>query len=283
MTMKEEKMKLSYALLFVFACIFVSATYSQAPAIKGVKWQGGPSNADLGEIASINISTGYVFADGNDTRILMEAMKNPPSGKELGFVSPEALDWFVVFAFDEVGYVRDDEKNSLDADAMLESIKKGTEAANKERQRRGWPILTVIGWEQEPHYNNATHNLEWAVKFESEGQLVINYNTRLLGRGGVMRISLVTDPQALQTTLPKFRNLLDGFDFKQGHRYTEFRQGDKIAEYGLTALVVGGATAVAVKSGAFKWIWKILVAGFLALAAFIKRLFTRKKSQSIDP
>lgn len=114
---------------------------------------------------------------------------------------------------------------------------------------------------------------------ESEGHLVINFNTRLLGRGGVMRVTLVTDPTTLSPTLPKFKNVLAGFDFKKGQKYAEFRQGDKVAKYGLTALVVGAASAVAVKTGMFKWIWKALVAGFLALVVFLKRLYSRKKSQ----
>lgn len=265
--------------LVAFAWMFSVAAYAQPPNLEGVKWQQGPSIGNLSGTAEVQIPASYLFAGANDTRVLMEAMQNPTSGKEMGFIAPAGLDWFVVFEFDNVGYVRDDEKNSLDADAMLESIKRGTEASNKERQRRGWPIMTILGWEQKPHYDETTHNLEWAIRGESEGHLVINYNTRLLGRGGVMRVTLVTDPTTLSPTLPKFKNVLAGFDFKQGQKYAEFRQGDKVAKYGLTALVVGGASAVAVKTGMFKWIWKVLVVAFLALVAFLKNLFSRKKSQ----
>jgi uncharacterized membrane-anchored protein len=248
-------------------------------ALNRVKWQEGPSIGNLGSIAEVHIPAGYVFAGANDTRVLMEALQNPTSGNEMGLIAPAGLDWFVVFIFDDVGYVSDDERNSLDADAMLESIKKGTEAGNKERMRRGWPIMTILGWEQLPRYNQATHNLEWAIKGESEGRSIINYNTRLLGRGGVMRVTLVTDPSDLLPTLPKFKNVLADFDFKQGQKYAEFREGDKMAKYGLSALIVGGATAVAVKTGMFKWIWKGLVVGFLALVSFIKKLFSQKKSK----
>lgn len=273
-------MKVRILTFIAFAWIIsLAAAYAQPPRIEGVKWQEGPSIGDFASIAEVHIPGGYVFTGANDTRILLEAMQNPTSGTELGFIAPAGLDWFVVFEFDDDGYVRDDEKNSLDAGAMLESIKKATEASNEERRRRGWPIMTVLGWEQKPYYNETTHNLEWAIRGESQGDLVINYNTRLLGRRGVMRVTLVTDPQTLSLTLPKFMNILAGFDFKQGQKYAEFRQGDKIAKYGLTALVVGGASAVAAKTGLFKWIWKGLVVGFLALIAFLKSLFSRKKSQ----
>jgi len=274
--------KSSYIMLAVVAVIqvFASVVYGQTQdsLAERVKWQKGPSVGVLGEIAKIQVPEGYVFAGASDTKILMEAMQNPISGRELGFVAPANLDWFVVFEFDDVGYVRDDEKSSLDPDAMLESLKAGTENANKERQRRGWPSLTILGWEQKPHYDERTHNLEWAIRGESEGNPLINYNTRVLGRGGVVRVTLVTDPPALSSTLPKFKTVLGDFSFKQGHKYAEFRQGDKMAQYGLSALVVGGATAVAVKSGAFKWLWKLGVVGAIAALGFIKKLFGHRNS-----
>lgn len=271
-------MKSAIAVIVVLGLMLSVVAHAQNPDFESVNWQEGPSIGNLADVAQVRIPAGYVFTEANDTRILMEAMQNPTSGNEVGFIAPASLDWFVVFEFHDIGYVRDDEKNSLDAEAMLEAIKKGTEVANKERRRRGWPILTVLGWEQRPHYNEITHNLEWAIRGESEGNLVINYNTRLLGRRGVIRVTLVTDPAALSAILPKFKKLIAEFQFKQGQKYAEYRQGDKVAKYGLTALVVGGTSAVAVKTGLFKWIWKGLVAGFLAFLAFLKRLFSRNKS-----
>jgi uncharacterized membrane-anchored protein len=42
---------------------------------------------------------------------------------------------------------------------MLQAIKEGNEAANKERKRRGISPLHILGWEQPPRYNETTHNL----------------------------------------------------------------------------------------------------------------------------
>jgi uncharacterized membrane-anchored protein len=247
--------------------------------MENVKWQKGPSVGELGTAAQVQVPAGYVFAGGNDTRLIMEAIQNPTSGQELGFVAPSGESWFAVFEFDDVGYVRDDEKNTLDADALLESIKAGTEAGNKERLRRGWETMTIIGWEQPPRYNETSHNLEWAVRAESGGTPVVNYNTRLLGRGGVMEVTLVTDAATLGTDLPKFKTMLAGFDFNTGQKYGEFRQGDKMAQYGLTGLIVGGTTAVLVKSGAFKWLWKGLVALAILVSGFVKKIFSRRKTE----
>ena len=259
-----------------------SPSPSPTPDIWGnypdVSWQKGPTVGQLGINAEVKIPEGYIFANARDTRTMMEALRNPISNRELGFIAPAGEDWFVVFEYDDVGYVNDEEKSSLDANAILDSIKKGTEESNKERARRGWPTLTTLGWETPPRYNELTHNLEWATKAESEGMLVINHNTRLLGRGGVMEVTLVSAPETFPETLPKFRTMLSGFEFKEGHRYAQFTSGDKTAAYGLTGLIVAGGAAAAVKTGAFKWLWKVLAAAAVGIAGLVKKLFSRNRS-----
>ena len=248
-----------------------------------VKWQAGPGSGQLGNIADVKIPEGYIFADGDDTRLLMEAMQNIVTNQELGFLAPDTLQWFLVFEFDEIGYVKDDEKDSLDADAMLKSIMAANEAGNKEREKRGWTLFHVTGWQQPPQYNPNTQNLEWAIKGESGGETIVNYNTRLLGRNGVMEVTLVADPQLLPEVMPLYQNLIAGFSYQSGHKYAEFRKGDKIAKYGLTALVVGGATAVAAKSGLLKYLWKGLIIVGVAVAGFFRKIFGKKKSDPGNP
>jgi uncharacterized membrane-anchored protein len=91
-----------------------------------------------------------------------------------------------------------------------------------------------------------------------------------------MRVTLVVDPEQYKETLPHFQSLLAAFGYNTGERYAEYRQGDKIAKYGLSALVVGGATAVAAKSGILKYLWKGLIFVGIAALAFVKKLFGRK-------
>ena len=272
------------AFIFLFATIANGAeTPSKESAkespIDRVKWQKGPSSGVLGNLAQIKVPEKYIFAGAEDTKLLMETMQNPVSGRELGFLAPEKARWFVVFEYDDTGYIRDDEKSSLDATAMLESIKAGNEESNKERVKRGWPKLEITGWEQQPHYDEKTHNLEWAIRGQSEGQPVVNFNTRVLARAGVMRVTLVTGPAELAATLPQYKTALMGFSYNSGHKYAEYRQGDKLATYGLSALVVGGATAAAVKSGAFKWLWKVGGIAVLAALGFMKKLFGGRKTE----
>src|SRR5205814_8496669 len=148
----------------------------------------------------------------------------------------EKLTWSLLFEFEDIGYVKDADKEKLDAEQMLSSIKEGTEASNKERAKEGWPPITIVGLHTRPFYNKDTNNLEWCIEGESRGHKIINYNTRLLGRRGVMSANLLVSPTALDDTLPVTKKILAGYTFSAGKRYGEWRSGDKIAKYGLSAL-----------------------------------------------
>ena len=270
------KSRATLSLLFSLINCAIACAQDAEPAQSPLNWQQGPTVAALGPVAEIRVPEGYAFIAGDDTRLLMEAMQNPTSGREVGLLIEQGSDWFMLFEFDEVGYVPDDEKAKLDADAMLKSIRTGTEASNVERRKKGWSEMTITGWQLEPRFNDTTKNLEWAIRGESQGSSFVNHNTRLLGREGVMRVTLVADPALLDTAMAQFGTLITGFDYTGGHKYAEFKKGDKMAKYGLTALIVGGASAVAVKSGMFKWLWKVLVFGGVAIAAFVKKLISGK-------
>lgn len=253
----------------------------EAPRLE-IAWTEGPAKAGLGGHAEILVPEGFLFTGPKGTKDLLEEMGNPTNGSELGLLAPRDSNWFVVFEFSDVGYVKDDEKDALDADLILENIRQGTAAANEVREQRGIPPLLIKGWRVKPNYNATTHNLEWAIDAASaRGGESVNYNVRLLGRSGVMEASLVLAPKDLDAALPRFRSLLGGYQFQQGQRYADWRSGDKIASYGLTALIAGGVGAAAVKSGLLSKIWKFLVVGVVAglglLTRLLKSIFSREK------
>jgi uncharacterized membrane-anchored protein len=251
-------------------------------------WTKGPVRVDLGgSVARIDLSDGQAFAGADDTRRLLEEMGNTVDGSEVGMVTPtvEGEDWLLVFEYDKSGFVKDDEKDKIDKDAILESYQKGTEAANKTRKERGIPGLHVTGWFEEPHYDARTHNLVWALRAKDDGGgEVVNYNVRLLGREGYMSVTLVEEPAKLAVSKPNVDRILSSFEYKKGKSYAEWVSGDKVAEYGLVALVAGGAGAAAVKTGLLAALVKVLAKGGKAvvlllagLVAGIKKMFTRSE------
>jgi len=254
---------------------------SSAPPIK---WSKGPITAKLGHIAEIQVPDGYLFADGEGARKLLELTHNIASGDELGVIVPRSdqESWYVIFEFDDVGYVKDDDKSSLDSSKLLTTIQNATEESNKERQKRGWKAFHVTGWYTSPYYDAATNNLTWALNGAEDNNQnpAVNYSVRILGRRGTMKVDLVLDPTDLASVEPRFKTLIDGFRFTDGNRYADFMAGDKVAGYGLTALIAGGATAVAIKTGLFAKFWKLLVVMFAGIAAAIKKAW-RKTKQAI--
>lgn len=242
--------------------------------LESIQWLQGPGEGKLGTRATVLTPEGLQFANASDTRKLLELMQNQPSNRELGMVATPNLDWFVVFEFDESGYVSDEEKDELDADALMESLREGQEYGNEERKRRGWDTLELVGWSRPPYYDENTRNLEWATRLRSStGGESVNHNSRALGRHGVMELTLVCGPDEYEAILPQFHELIKGFKYVEGERYSEFTSGDKIAEYGLTALIAGGAGAIAAKTGLLGKFWKFIVAAVVGLGALLKRMF----------
>ena len=233
--------------------------------------------------AEIDIPSGYTFLEGGQANQLMQMFGNLSAPGTLGVIGPADLktpmnSWFVVFEFDDIGYVKDDEKDDLDPDAMMKEMKKGQEYANEIRRERGLDTLHTVGWEVPPAYNENTQNLEWALRLRSgDGSENVNHQTKVLGRNGVMNVIMVCGPDDLRASLPSARALLKGFRFKPGHTYAEFKKGDRVAEYGLAALVVGGGLAAAAKSGLLGKMIKPLIIGVVAVFGFIAKFFGFKK------
>jgi uncharacterized membrane-anchored protein len=253
----------------------------KAPEVQGVK---GPAPVDLGdELAKVDLGEEFAFTGPAGTRDLLHYLGNPTHGSELGLVVPRAQGegWLVIFEWNPIGYVKDDERDKIDADALLSSIRDATERGNKKRKELGGAAIHVTGWTEPPHYDVATHNLTWALLGkDDEGAEFVNYNVRVLGRSGVMSVTLVDSPERLAAAKPKAEKLIAAFSYKRGKTYAEWVPGDKVAQYGLTALVAAGAGAAAAKLGLFAVLGKLLAKfgkaialGFAALGGVVAKFW----------
>lgn len=265
-----------------------------------IQWIEGPTTVDLGKnLADLKIGEDYLFADATETQSIMNSIGNPTDGSEIGMIvsKKEGENWFILFEYADVGFVRDDDAKDLDADAILKSIREGTEAANEERAKLGESPMKVVGWQESPHYDSTTNNLVWSVLGEStqDGQVdqTANYNVRILGRTGFVSAVMVTGPETVEKLRPQLQSILQGFSYKSGNRYAEYVQGDKLAGYGLTALVAGGVGAAAAKTGLLKGLWKLILASgkliialiaglFAAISRTFKAMFGRKSTPDIS-
>ncbi|TLY75957.1 MAG: DUF2167 domain-containing protein [Gammaproteobacteria bacterium] len=255
--------------------------------LRALKWVFGPHEVTVGGNSTLSLPEGYVYLDEANTTKFEELNENLSSGKEV-LVAPKDLGWNAYLYFEGEGYVRDDEK--VDADKILKALKESTEAANEERRRRGWSELHVVGWTIPPAYNNTTKRLEWATLLRSPHGEGTNFFTKILGRRGYTSVVLVARPADTAAAVADVNRVLTAYRFNSGDTYAEWRPGDKVAEYGLTGLIVGGAVAAAVKTGLLKGLWKFVVAGVaafwkvilaavVAVIAGLKSLFKRKQPQ----
>jgi len=253
--------------------------------IPGLNLTNGPATVKLGKIAEVKLPEGFAFVGPDSLDKFFALTHNERNGKEVGVIlSPD--HWLLFFDFDDVGFVKDDEKKNLDAAKLYKTMDDGQNAANEHRKSKGWDELKLRGWATEPHYDEKTHNLKWAFKISSSSDqhqsIGINESIRLLGRGGVMKVTLVGEYEGFKDQEARADQLLGDFHYLPGETYAEFRSGDKIAKYGLTALVVGGAGVVAAKAGLFAKLGvllakggKLIVVGFLALCAGIAKLWKK--------
>ena len=257
--------------------------------MRSIRWTTGPGIGHLGTLAQIGIPDSMAFADAEGTKKWMQLTHNLHSDDMLGVVVPmsESENWWVLFDYNAVGHIKDDEKDALDADALMKTLRDNNVEGNKERKKRGWETFEIAGWERPPFYDPKTNNMTWAIRIRGTKGESVNYSVRLLGREGYMSADLVLDPDDLATAIPQFERLLAGYSYTQGNRYAEYRAGDKLAAYGLTALVAGGAGAVAAKTGLLAKFWKAIVLAVVAIVASLRRffgaLFKWGKTETIEP
>ena len=254
--------------------------------VRALHWVKGPAQVAVGGNSTLQLPEGYLYLDAANTAKYEELNENFSSGKEV-FVAPKDLSWNAYLEFSDDGYVKDDEK--IDAPAILKTLTEHTEEANEERRRRGWADLHVVGWSIPPAYNADSKRLEWATLLRSRGSEGTNFFTKVLGRRGVTTVVLVSRPEDTTAAVKDLNGVLTGYQFNAGDTYADYKPGDKVAEYGLTGLIVGGAVAAAVKTGMLKglWkmiaaagaaLWKFLVAAVVAAVAGLKSLFKRKSA-----
>lgn len=253
----------------------------QGSPVSRLPWQHGPVEMSVGSRATLKLPERAAGLKEDASGEFLRMTGNIPSP---GATIVTSGSWWAVFDYADEGYIKDDEK--IDADALLKQLQASDGPANEERKRQGLKPLHTDGWFVPPHYDEQTKRLEWGIKLHEEGSTepVVNYTVRVLGRRGYEAAVLVSDPQSLSKDVQEFKQILAQFDFVPGERYSEFRSGDRVAEYGIAALVAGGAAAVATKTGFWKVLlgflaagWKVVVAGVVALGAGIGKLFSRKR------
>ncbi len=246
--------------------------------------QAGPVDISLRNQAVLKIPKGYVFIPTAEAGAYARALGNTPGNGFLGLIFPEKDDsgWVVVVEYIDSGYIKDDEAKTWNLDELLESYKEGTEANNNKRIERGFPALEVTGWVEKPSYDAINHRLVWSMAVRASGHnsaddQSVNYNSYVLGREGYFSLNMVADINSIAALIPKADALLAALRFNDGKSYMDFDAStDKVAEYGLAALV-GGITAkklgmLALGTVFFAKFSKLIIVGAIVIGAFALKI-----------
>lgn len=239
-------------------------------------WLTAGSTGRVADKAEFHIKEGYTFLGAADTDKFLQLNGNPPQGGGSYTIASTSKNWFGILRFAGEGYVKDDEK--IDPDALLKALKEQSVAGNEEKKKKGFQTLTLEGWFFPPRYDQESKRLEWGTRLRAEdNSAVVNVFTKILGRSGYTHAVLVSSPETMETDLADFKQALKNFEYVSGEKYSERKQGDKIAAYGLGALVLGGAAAVATSKGGLKMILLAAAAAVAGLWAGVKKFVSRKK------
>ena len=244
------------------------------------------------KVATLHLGSNYRYLDPANAEKVLVAWGNPPGHETQGAIVPNDVDpfteegWAVFLTYEDDGHVDDSDAAEIDYDDLLKDMQEGTEDANPERKKAGYPEVHLVGWAEPPHYDASAKKLYWAQHLRgSSGQNSLNYDVRVLGREGVLSMNAVAGMNQLDAVRQDMRPLIEVAEFNEGYRYAEFNKStDRMAEYGLGALIAGG---VAAKLGLFGKLFAVLLAlkkfiiiGLIAVGGFIAKLFGKKKEEA---
>ncbi|SFI35668.1 Uncharacterized membrane-anchored protein [Collimonas sp. OK307] len=249
----------------------------------------GPRKIEFSDQATFSLPEGYGFLPAAPAARILRTVGNTSDEESLvGMITPavEYANWLIIVRFKKDGYVRDDDARDWKADDMLKSLHDGTEQMNAARKERGIPEIEVTGWAEVPAYDPVTHRMVWSVIARHKDQAAdntknsVNYQTLVLGRDGYLTLTMVTKESLIAADKPIANKMLAAIDYHNGKRYEDFAVStDHVAEYGLTALVVGVAAKkiglIAVIAAFVAKFFKVGLLAVLAFGAAIKRFFKR--------
>lgn len=245
-------------------------------------------------LASVDVPAGCLYLGPEESQFMMEKIfNNPPGPQSLGMLladTPSVIEgvrWIIDYNYMDEGHVMDDDAADINYEDLLKQLKEETDAASKERVKMGYEDVKLIGWAQSPFYDSQNKKLHWAkeLAFGKDQEHTLNYNIRILGRSGFLEMNIITGMSSLPEVKKDIQMILNSTNFLEGNKYSDFNEDtDKLAEYGIGGLIVGGVlakTGLLAKIGIFLLkIIKPLIVIVLAFVGFLGNRFFKKKKRN---
>jgi len=166
--------------------------------------------------------------------------------------------------FVDDGFIKGDDWSNVDTNDFLKEMIENSKENNKERIKNGYKTVSNISWHIKPNFNKDLGYVFYSLLVEfDDGTETYNSTAMILGREGYTDITFLFRENIAHLMSSEIDKVVKNFIYNTGAQYSDYKSGDKVAAYGVGALVAGslGIKGLA-KTGAL-----------VALAAFAKKLW----------
>jgi uncharacterized membrane-anchored protein len=236
-----------------------------------INWVSGPQNASLGDLA-IHIPKAYRLTDAHGAQVILESMDQPVPDDLVGALSSDSGQWQAVLEYSHQGWVKDTDAAKINPAKLLKTIQR--------QLAHGTSAATSMKWLSPPVYDRQRHSLSWSYQVQTSSGKSLSETVVLLGRKGVLRITSVK--AGASAASPSLAKLAGNIAFKNGQRYADYQNGDKIAEVGLAGLVTGAKDSAGIFSG-FGSAAALAYSGLAACALLGSVIVMRKRGRRRQP
>ena len=184
------------------------------------------------------------------------------------------------------GYVSLEDWENLDANALMQEISDNAKKINAERAKQNIPPLRIGGWLQKPRLNKDNHSVSWVFDVIDGEETTVNAVSIKLGRKGYEKIIWVSSYDNYLKSMDAMASLVDRHKFNEGHRYTDYSLGDRMAAFSIASLVAITAGGNPQKVGLAALYARLVAIGQMllvpllfalgALEVFFRKLFRGK-------
>lgn len=207
-----------------------------------IKLAGGKFN--------LRVPEEFFFIDAVQSRYILEELwGNLPDPEVAGMIvrkgfQPSKLinDYSFVIGYSDIGHISAQKDAELNHDELLASLKDNMTRSNESRLDMGLNTMTVNGWVMVPNFDDYKKALYWATRISANGsdEEILNYNLRLLGKTGVIKINAVATLDQLSDIKRTLPLIIAQTKFAAEERFEAYREGsDRESNQNLTSLITG--------------------------------------------
>lgn len=248
-----------FLLLGVFSLSLVQAHGINNPAMfdSVLKYQTG--TVQLSDQVQIRTGTALRFLNGQDANhVIYDVWGGSADPNIVGMLLPRDPSpvseggWGLSMEQVASGYV----------DARLWKNLKAQDLLKKLQKQQGQ--AEVLGWAMPPRFDSQSGVLVFAteVKLPNAKDTAVLPRVVVLGRESLILMKGVIEKKHWSSMEPLLAQVGNAVQFQKGHRYTDVQAGDRVYDYGMTALITGEPVQDPQNPEPVKWLPMLaLVAG----------------------